>query len=500
MIRIAETENGYVRGIPAADPRITAFKGIPFAAAPVWKLRWKKPQPAYNWEGVRDCMEFGPISMQNIPGLHPEEFYSKEWNVDPHLPMSEDCLYLNVWTPAATSEEKLPVYVWFFGGALQFGNTAEMEFDGERIARRGIVVVTVNYRLNVFGFFAHPELTAENPEAPSNFGNLDQQYGLLWTRNNIQAFGGDPENITIGGQSAGGGSVLTQMNCEENKGLIKRAVIESGIFLNPYKDSPYSTLDKMEKQGEEFLKFLGVSSVEEARELPAEYIRDKNEESGIYWWTCLDGRFQKTPYYESFFKGKLPDIPLLIGYTENEFKEQPPVMNEEELKQYAFTKFNDASNKYVELLKNGSNDFEEMMQKARIHIIYLAIMKGLKKENLDARTRPVYCYKFNPDIPGEDHPGAFHSSELWFFFETLAKCWRPFTGKYYDLSRQMCNYLANFIQSGNPNGNDIDGTPMEEWLEYTNARKDIMHFGDYPESIKDKRDEITRFFLDLNMI
>ena len=154
--------------------------------------------------------------------------------MDPEIPMDEDCLYLNIWTPAKNADDKLPVYVWFFGGAFQFGNTAEMEFDGERLARRGIVVVTVNYRLNVFGFFAHPELTREAPDSPTNFGCLDQQYGLLWTRQNIAAFGGDPDNITIGGQSAGGGSVLMQLNCPENEGCIKKAVIESGMFENPY--------------------------------------------------------------------------------------------------------------------------------------------------------------------------------------------------------------------------------------------------------------------------
>ena len=217
MIKIAKTENGLVRGIPAADPRIISFKGIPFAAPPVGENRWRAPQPASDWKGTRDCLEFAPIPMQSIPGLDQDNIYTREWNVDPEIPMSEDCLYLNVWTPAESTGDKLPVYVWYFGGALQWGNTAEMEFDGERLARRGIIVVTVSYRLNVFGFLAHPELRKEAPNAPANFGNLDQQYGLFWAKRNIEAFGGDPDNITIGGQSAGGGSVLTQLNCPANK-------------------------------------------------------------------------------------------------------------------------------------------------------------------------------------------------------------------------------------------------------------------------------------------
>ena len=160
-----------------ATPRITVYRGIPFAAPPVGKLRWCAPQPAANWAGVRDCLEFAPISMQGTPGENPDELYAREWHVDPQIPMDEDCLYLNIWTPAVTGDEKLPVFRVVFGGGFQCGYTAEMEFDGERLARRGMVVVTVNYRVNVFGFFAHPELTAEAPDAPANFGLLDQQAG-----------------------------------------------------------------------------------------------------------------------------------------------------------------------------------------------------------------------------------------------------------------------------------------------------------------------------------
>ncbi|ANX00821.1 hypothetical protein CSTERLE_04105 [Thermoclostridium stercorarium subsp. leptospartum DSM 9219] len=148
MLRMVRVENGLVRGLPAADPRITSFKGIPFAAPPVGENRWKAPQPAKDWEGVLEAFEFAPISMQAKTALDPNNIYTREWHVDPDIPMSEDCLYLNVWTPARNGDERLPVFVWFFGGGFQVGYTSEMEFDGERIARRGIVVVTVNYRLN----------------------------------------------------------------------------------------------------------------------------------------------------------------------------------------------------------------------------------------------------------------------------------------------------------------------------------------------------------------
>lgn len=172
--------------------------------------------------------------MQVRQELDDNNIYTREWAVEPDIAMSEDCLYLNVWTPAKQTDEKLPVYVWYFGGGLQVGHPAEMEFDGERIARRGIVVVTINYRLNIFGFLCHPEITAESPEAPANFGNLDQQAATRWVKRNIAAFGGDPDNITIGGQSAGGGSVMSQLTSPQNEGLFQRAIVESGIFTDLY--------------------------------------------------------------------------------------------------------------------------------------------------------------------------------------------------------------------------------------------------------------------------
>ncbi len=500
MIRITETENGYVRGIAAADSRITVFKGIPFAAPPVGKMRWRAPKPAENWIGVKDCTEFSPISMQNIPGLNSEQLYSREWNVDPDIPMSEDCLYLNIWTPKIQKDKKLPVYVWFFGGALQFGNTAEMELDGERLARRGIVVVTVNYRLNVFGFMAHPQLTAESPEAPTNFGSLDQQRGILWVRNNIAAFGGNPENITIGGQSAGGGSVLTQLNAPENRECIKRAVVESGVFLNPYEVSPYTTLEEMEKKGILFFDFLGVKSLEEARKLPAEFIRRKNEEFGIYWWSSIDGVFQKDYFYTSLVHGKLPDIPMMLGYTESEFIQPAPAKDFEQLTQFAIKQFGCKADEFIELVTEDAKDYSEILENSSIHTISLAIQVALAGMKYSGKKQPVFCYEFTTNIPGEDCPGTFHSSDLWFFFETLSKCWRPFTGVHYDLSRQMCNYLANFIGSGNPNGKDIDGTPMKYWQAYEEENSSIMVFNDKPYVRKWNRDKLTGFFMNLDML
>ena len=477
MLKIVKTENGLVRGLPAADPRVISFKGIPFAAPPVGELRWKAPQPAADWEGVRDCLEFAPISMQSIPGLDKENIYTREWNVDPSIPMSEDCLYLNVWTPAKSEKDRLPVFVWYFGGALQWGNTAEMEFDGERLARRGIVVVTVNYRLNVFGFLAHPELLEE---APANFGNLDQQYGLFWTKRNIAAFGGDPDNITIGGQSAGGGSVLTQLNCEGNRGYIQKAIVESGIFLDPYQERMKLTKEQALEQGKRFFEYLGVRTLEEARALPAEFIRDKNDAFGAFWVTIPDGVYQTDTYWNNMAAGRFLDVPILTGYTEDEFLTKPQASNMEELKKEAKEKFGERAGEFLRLIqeKGGKSEktFEETKRAAQIHSVELGIRRMHQLLVRSGAKQPMYVYSFGPHIPGWDNPGSFHSVDLWFFFETLAKCWRPFTGSHYDLARLMCNYWTEFIKKGNPDGRDADGTQMPAWDAFTEEAPMVMTF------------------------
>ena len=403
MLKIVKTENGLVRGLPAADPRVISFKGIPFAAPPVGELRWKAPQPAADWEGVRDCLEFAPISMQSIPGLDEENIYTREWNVDPSIPMSEDCLYLNVWTPAKSEKDRLPVFVWYFGGALQWGNTAEMEFDGERLARRGIVVVTVNYRLNVFGFLAHPELLEEAPDAPANFGNLDQQYGLFWTKRNIAAFGGDPDNITIGGQSAGGGSVLTQLNCEGNRGYIQKAIVESGVFLDPYQERLKLTREQALEQGKRFFEYLGVRTLEEARALPAEFIRDKNDAFGAFWVTIPDGVYQTDTYWNNMAAGRFLDVPILTGYTEDEFLTKPQASNMEELKKEAKEKFGERAGEFLRLIqeKGGKSEktFEETKRAAQIHSVELGIRRMHQLLVRSGAKQPMYVYSFGPHIP-----------------------------------------------------------------------------------------------------
>lgn len=497
MLRVVKVENGLVQGLPAADPRITSFKGVPFAAPPIGENRWRAPQPAKDWEGVLKAYEFAPISMQVRQEIDENNIYTREWAVEPDIAMDEDCLYLNVWTPANRTDEKLPVFVWYFGGGLQVGHTAEMEFDGERIARRGIVVVTINYRLNVFGFLCHPEITAEAPEAPANFGNLDQQAATRWVKRNIAAFGGDPDHITIGGQSAGGWSVMCQLTSPQNEGLFQRAIVQSGIFTELYPGAPMplfsKNLEEAEQEGVKFFEYLGVSSLAEARQLDPVYLRDKAVEYRRFWGIVADQKFSIGNPFELFLQNKRWMVPMMFGHTSSEFFSVPNVDTLDDFRKMTVDMFGDDADTFLTLCDTKEGEVEKARKKASVSGIEFAIRIAAQA---DAGTHPpLYYYNFNAEIPGWDHPGTFHSVDLWFFFETLAKCWRPFVGKHYDLARQMCNYWANFIRSGDPNGKDTTGEELPQWDPYTPEAPYGMLFADRAEFSKKKPSEIMKFLV-----
>ncbi len=483
MIRKVKTENGWVKGLPAADPRITSYKGIPYAAAPVGENRWRAPQPCPDWEGEREAYAFSPIPMQAPISADPKNLYDREWHVDREIPMSEDCLTLNIWAPA-DGRKDMPVFVWYFGGGLQVGYSAEMEFDGERIARRGIVVVTVNYRVNCFGFLCHPEITREAPQAPANFGFLDQQAATRWVKRNIAAFGGDPENITIGGQSAGGMSVSAQLTCKENKGLFQRAIIQSGAFAPPY---PFqfglcSDLKTAEERGKAFFDFLGVKTLAEARRMDAVTLRNKALEwDGVYGWgktfgEAVDGVFSKRNSQQWFLDENRLPVPVLLGHTNSEFTHAPRARSEAELQAQAKEDFGAEGDAFLSFFSHPATA-ESIQKEGSVNSIEFAVRAAAEAQKRQGKDLPLYYYQFAADIPGWDQPGAFHSVDLWFFFETLAKCWRPFQGRHYDLARQMCDYWCNFIKDGNPNGSGSDGEALPYWPAFSPDAPVRMNFG-----------------------
>ncbi len=474
MLKIVKTENGLVRGLSGNNTRISVFKGIPFAAPPVGENRWKAPQPCKDWDGIYDAYKFAPISVQDQPGVG-TDIYCREWHVDPDIEIDEDCLYLNVWTPAKSSDEKLPVLVWFFGGGFQWGYTAEMEFNGENLAKKGIVVVTVNYRLGALGFLAHPDLFAESPEAPSNFGMLDQLAGLKWVNRNIASFGGDPANITIAGQSAGGGSVLNHLTSEMSIGYYQKAVILSGMIMFPYVPDTViapKNIDEACSYGEKFFEKLGVKTVEEARKLDASFIRDTyakfRETENFFFTPMIDNVFMKDNPFKLFATGKHAHVPLMSGNTFDEFPCFIMAESEEEFETKARQFFGDKADEFLsfpEARRHNGNMY------APVRAIECAVKAAFSFCEEDC-----YYYSFEPDIPGEDNPGTFHSVDLWFFFDNLGECWRPFVGRHFDLARQISTYFTNFIKSSDPNGNDVDGTALPLWKPYTPKSQNEMHF------------------------
>ena len=512
MLRMTKTENGLVRGFPGTDARITVYKGIPFADDTSGKNRWRPPQPAKNWEGVRDCYEFSPIPMQKTPGEDPNAFYSKEWHVDPQVPMSEDCLKLNIWTPAKTADEKLPVMVWIFGGGYKEGYPYEMEFDGERIASRGVILVSVAYRLNCFGFLCHPEITAENPDAPANLGLLDQRCGIAWVKRNIANFGGDPENITIFGQSAGGGSVTYHLCAPGNDGLFQKAIIQSFGGITPnYPTSTFpknKTLAEAEQIGVEVFEKLGVKTLEEARALDGEYIRRKFLETGLWLEVVIDNQYVLGEFSDIILRDGMMKVPVIIGHNTGESVTGPrrygPMgmlvrdkVTEEDIDQWLKSNLGAYGEGYRQVCRRiaGSDDPEIMADTMELNASELRV--GMMGKVCSDQGRPIYTYAFGPTIPG-DNAGAFHSCDLWFEFETLMKCWRPFDGHHYDLARKMCNYWTNFAKTGDPNGNDADGTPMPLWEPYTQTPA-RMEFFDEIRQRKGPLDPRMQYLHDINL-
>lgn len=474
MLKLVKTGNGLVRGLPGNNTRISVFKGIPFAAPPVGENRWKAPRPCKDWDGVFNAYKFAPISIQDQPGVG-TDIYCREWHVDPDIEISEDCLYLNVWTPAKSEDDNLPVLVWFFGGGFQWGYTSEMEFNGENLAKKGIIVVSVNYRLGALGFLSHPDLFKEAPDAPANFGMLDQLAGLKWVKNNIASFGGNPDNITIAGQSAGGGSVLNHLTSRASIGLYQKAVILSGIIQFPYiPDNVISPkgIDEACSYGVRFFDRLGVKTLEEARKLDASYIREVyakfRETEGFFFTPMIDKVFMEDNPLTLFAQGKHAHVPLMSGNTFDEFPCFIQADSDGEFRAKAKDIFGDKTDEFLsfpEAKKTNGN------MHAPVRAIECAVKAAFSHND-----KQSFYYSFEPDIPGYDDPGTFHSVDLWFFFDNLGECWRPFTGRHFDLARQISTYFVNFIRNGDPNGEDADGTSLPMWKPYTPSEKNEMHF------------------------
>lgn len=445
---ILTIEGGQIQGVSTDIKGVTVYRGIPFAAPPTGQNRWRAPQPVIPWEGVKICDTFGhpPFQAAHYPGG-----YTTEWGYGEEAPYSEDCLYLNVWTkkPGKT-DAKLPVAIWIFGGGMREGWGSEPEFDGQEWAAKDVVLVSFNYRVGPFGFFAHPLISAEDPEhATGNWGMLDQIEAMKWVQKNIAQFGGDPDNVMIFGQSAGSRSVKFLCSSPLTKGLFNKAVIMSGSGLvKPRPQSQFmgmqqsmATLAQAEASAKEVMDWANLKTLAQMRNagtetvfaLPTIYQQVTGKRSILSAAPIspyIDGYTLPESFDDACLDNSLAQVPYLIGYT-----------------------LNDAGNMGTQIV-----DF------------------CLNREEMGGK---AYAYQFARPLPDDgNHPevtqrlrGAFHSSDLWFVFKSLKHCWRPWTKGDWDLSEKMLTAWSNFAKYGDPNGKDGG-----EWQPLTNENRQFMIF------------------------
>lgn len=482
MNRTIRISSGWIRGLAGNYPAFTVFKGIPFAKPPVGDLRWKAPVAPEPWDGVLDCFRFRSPCTQ-IP-LPQESLYQKEFFPVPEE-SSEDCLYLSVWTPSRAFDpaDKLPVMVWYHGGAYIQGYDHEPEFDGEAFNRNGVILVTVPYRLGVFGYLAHPGLSAENGGVSGNYALLDQIFALQWVQENIAKFGGDPDNVTIFGQSAGGGSVQAICASPLAKGLFHKAIIMSANALQTLGRTV--SLEHAEAFGEGYGRFLG-KTLQEMRAMSADallytassYVSQCENAAplGLRFLPNVDGRVLTDDPGRMFASGAIGDYPFMMGSVSGDSSlfGFPEIGSFAQFREMLSLRYFEHTDECLAAL--GVHDDASLVAGAaeRAQASAICASEAFAVNRARLGHTPVYTYHFNRDIPGEDHPGAFHSSELWYVFGTIHRCHRPFTGVDFDLSRAMNQYWCNFAKHGDPNG---DGLPA--WTPHTPESPCHMVFNEH---------------------
>ncbi|MBS1841292.1 MAG: carboxylesterase family protein [Acidobacteria bacterium] len=485
-----KTDTGTVEGKTQGSAR--AFLGIPYAAPPVGDLRWKAPQRAAAWTGVRKATEFGARCMQ--------------WNVYDDMVFrdsgpSEDCLTLNVWAPAKESKARLPVMVWIYGGGFQAGGTSEPRQDGAKLTEDGVVVVSMNYRLGIFGFFALPELIAESGHnSAGNYGLLDQVAALQWVKRNIGAFGGDPDNVTIFGESAGSFSVSQLMASPLAKGLFQKAIGESGANFSG-KTPEYAALEDSAKQNAEYMKtHFGTDSVKDLRSLSADKILDevkKPESQRRGLGIVIDGYFLPRPVQTIFAEGEQNDVPLLAGWNHDEGSfavafAKPP-LTAASIKELGAKEFGPKADEFFKLYPIGDNAtaVRSWLDYSGDSFIGFGTWQWLEAQATTGK-KATYRYRFDlapPEDPTRpDGRWAFHSCEIEYVFGTLE--WRiPDKWRAEDkaLSAQVRKYWTNFAKKGNPNG---EGLP--KWPEYRPKADALVMFLN-AESKAGKDDQRARY-------
>jgi para-nitrobenzyl esterase len=454
------TANGIVEGT-IEKSGVASYKGIPFATPPVGALRWKEPQPVKNWTGVRKADKFAPNAVQSH--LFGDMIFRSDG-------MSEDCLYLNVWVPAEKSHKLLPVMVYFYGGGFVAGDGSESRYDGESMAMKGIITLTVNYRLGIFGFFSHPELTKESAhKASGNYALLDLNAALRWVNKNIGAFGGDPKRVTIAGESAGSIAVSAEMASPLSKNLIAGAIGESGSLMGAL---PAVPLARAEQTGLNFATSAGAGSLEALRALPAEKLLELAAKFGVYHFAMtVDGYFFPKKPLKIYEAGEQAQVPLLVGWNSQENNYRSILGNEKPTKEN-FSKavkklYGEKTDEILKLYNAPTDDEVEKVATDLASDRFISFSTW-KWATLQGKTgKPVYRYLYEHPRPvtiasdtsvnkkPADH-GAVHSAEIEYALGNLPGnkvfAW---TQDDYKVSRIMQEYFANFIKTGDPNSTGL---------------------------------------------
>jgi para-nitrobenzyl esterase len=463
-----EVTGGVIEGTVGTDPSVRLFKGVPFAAPPVGELRWRAPQPVVPWKGVRNADEWGTRCVQG-PVWGPLRTRDAR--------MGEDCLYLNVWTTAQGAKENRPVLVVIHGGAFAAGSASEPRTDGEWFAKQGIVVVEANYRLGVLGFLGHPELTREGGRRGSgNYGMLDQVAALHWVEENVAAFGGDPGNVTLNGESAGSLSVSAHMVSPLTKDLVRKAIGQSGAFFpSPNPGLPEKTVAEKEEDGLGFAAAVRATSLAELRALPADVLlAEQMKGGGLRFSPGIDGYFMPEKASSLYAAGKQARIPLLAGWTSSELG-MSIAMNPHKPTAASFSedlkkRFGDRAEAAF-LAYGASTDAEAQQAAADLASDLFIAYSTWKWIEVHSRTAqaPVYRYRFDRVLPepnGSNRFGASHAVDIEYAFHTLDSKkadWQPEDRK---TAETMAQAFAHFIKTGTPNG---PGVP--EWPEFGRTRQ-----------------------------